>query len=147
MARHRYIYDFVDSPVGPDGPFLPITFINPDTGRSFQWDCLIDTGAATCLFTADLAEATGHDLDGESVSPDYRVGVELTRVTVWMHSFRLQLMHPTRPDRFVWESDTTLMACGAHTQVPQILGVRDFLKNFHVGIDYPNQRTIMSWES
>ena len=147
MGRHSYVYPFFQPPGLPHGPYLPIQFLNPLDGISFEWYCMVDTGAAESLFSADLAEVTGHDLIGDGVKKDFRIGVEGKRVPVWLHTFVLKVIHPSKPNRVIWESDQSLFACCAHQKFPQLLGVHDFLCHFRATFDYPGERMILSWEN
>ena len=52
MGHLRYAYPFYAPPHRHPGPYLPIRLVNPVDNVSFVWDCLVDTGADSCLFTA-----------------------------------------------------------------------------------------------
>jgi hypothetical protein len=64
MAQKRYTYPFYAPPHRPAGSYLPIRLVNPIDKVSFVWNCLVDTGADSCLFTAALASLAGHNLVG-----------------------------------------------------------------------------------
>jgi hypothetical protein len=147
MPAHKYTYPFFAPPLRPSRPHLPVRLINPATGQAFYWDCLIDTGADSCLFPRALAELTGHRLKAEGVRGDISAGIEGRPVPTWKHSFILELLHPSRPKLSVWRSAEALIDCLDHDEFPALLGVEDFLCNFKVTLDYTRGLTTIEWRS
>lgn len=145
MIRRRYTYPFYAPPERPPGPYLPIRFINPTNKTSFIWNCLVDTGADSCLFTASLAKLTGHDLTGDGVKSDVTSGIEGRQLPTYRHTFVLELLHPTNPDKVVWRSKKWLFECLNHDKFPPLLGVTDFLCHFRIMLDYPRKAITLSW--
>ena len=87
MAKKRYAYPFYAPPHRPAGPYLPIRLVNPIDKVSFVWNCLVDTGADSCLFTAALASLAGHNLGGDGVKSDVTAGIEGKQLVTYKHTF------------------------------------------------------------
>ena len=145
MARQRHSYPFFEPPDRPARPHLPLRLFNPITQQDFRWDCLIDTGADTCLFPKALAQLTGHNLKGQGVRSDITCGIEGHPVPTWKHSFILELLHPALPDRAVWRSSAVQIDCLDHDDCPPLLGVEDFLCHFKITLDYICGLTTVEW--
>lgn len=143
---HKYTYPFF-KPVyrSISQPYLSVRFVNPDTGKSFNWHCLIDTGADTSLFPAIISEMTGHNLKGKGVKKTYTLGVEGVNVPVYLHTFIMEVLSPDDPDKCVWKSKKLEIGCVENPQCPLLLGQQDFLKNFKITLDYPRERFTLQW--
>ena len=83
--------------------FVPLKLSNPETGQSIRIMGLIDTGADSCLFPANIAKAIGHDLKGDGVKSNVNLGIEQTNVTVYRHTFTMELLSPNFR-KTVWSS-------------------------------------------
>jgi hypothetical protein len=145
MPLFRYQYPFLEARGSIAGPYLPVTIINPVTEAGTIWNCLIDTGADQGVFGRFLAESLGHNLKGDGVKSSITSGVEGREINTWCHSFKLQLLHPTNKSTVIWQSRKQLIECLEHDNCPQILGVKDFLNNFKITIDYPHPMTTLEW--
>ncbi|MDP8214178.1 MAG: hypothetical protein P9M10_03200 [Candidatus Euphemobacter frigidus] len=122
---------------------VPLKISNPETGQSVRITGLVDTGADACLFPADVAEATGHDLKGDGVKSNVNIGIEQTNVTVYKHTFILELLSPNYQNT-VWSSGEIEVDC-TEANPPVLLGAIDFLKFFNLTIDYINERLYLEW--
>lgn len=119
--------------------------MNAGARQEIRWDCLIDTGADSCLFPGSIAELVGHDLSAEGVSSSVTMGVGSIDVQTWIHTFRLQLMYPGR-DRAVWVKSGLKIECtSGRASFPPLLGYANFLKHFRLTIDYPKRHTVVEW--
>jgi hypothetical protein len=145
MPGHRFSYPFFEPPGGFPRPYLPIRLTNPQNGKVFTWDCMIDTGADTCLFSRSLAEALGHNLTGKGVKHSLSCGVEGSPLLTWKHTFILELLHPRQPHQVVWRGRRQKIECVHHDHFPPLLGVQDFLQYFKVTLDYHKGVTTLEW--
>lgn len=142
----RYKYPFVDS-----RPYLPVSIVNPSNNKIVYKLGLIDTGADACLFSKEIVNGLSHNLKASGVKSDVTSGIEGKDVTTWKHSFILCLLHPQvllQPNsgiKIVWRSKKLLVECVDHSDLPELLGTKDFLKNFKVTIDYHSECTIIEW--
>ena len=115
-------------------PYLSINIINPDTGKSFMYFGLVDTGADDCLIPADFAPALGHDYDKGAIRHGMSAGgptidrFHKTIIEILDHSGKLLY---TIKETQIGFSDTLKGVV--------LLGVMGFLENFKLNIDYPNQ--------
>ncbi len=145
MSKNKFTYSFYGFPGQEPKPHLPIRFVNPDTGESFKWLCLCDTGADNCMLTATITELTGHNLKGTGVKSAVTTGISNIPVTTWLHSFKLQLVHPTESSKIVWESDRVQLECSEHIDFPILLGQKEFLSNFKITFNYLDQTVTVEW--
>ncbi len=120
-------------------PWLFVRIKNPNTGRFLNTIGLVDTGADECCLPASYAELLGHNLTA---------GTKKTVNTG--NGSTIAYGHTCTIDIF----DTLLLLSGtekvAHT-IPKtvidfmpnlhcvLLGVKTFLSNFRISIDYPKQ--------
>ena len=120
-------------------PWLCVRIKNPATGKFLYTIGLIDTGADECCLPALYAELLGHNLSAGSAKT---VNTGNDPATAFGHTCSIDIF------------DTHLMFSGTekivHT-VPQtiidfmpnlhcvLLGVKMFLNNFKLSIDYPKQ--------
>lgn len=125
-------------------PYLPLVVSNPyeEDETMMIWG-LVDTGADSSLFPASLATDLKHDLKGDGVKSSLNVGIEQNSITVYSHTFKLQLLAPDRK-KVVWTSDEAEIEC-SETEPPVLIGVKNFLKDFKLIVDYPNQEFQLVW--
>ena len=108
-------------------PYLPITIKNPKTGQQMRTFGLIDTGADECAFPATYASLTGHDLlsgsqkeiitgNGKTVAYTHTVSLEVNDYSVE------KVLVDFMPNLHIG-----------------LLGVKNFLKNFILTVDYTRQ--------
>ncbi len=108
-------------------PYLPVTIINPDSGKRLKVFALIDTGADECALPASFAIVLGHNLQaGEQRKINTGNGVTLA------------YSHTTRIGIEGFATQDVLIDFMPNLSVP-LLGVRSFLGNFILTIDYPNK--------
>ena len=108
-------------------PYLPITIINPNSSKHLKVYALIDTGADECAFPASLAPLLAHDLQsGKSKKISTGNGTTLA----YSHVNRISIEGFATQD--------ILVDFMPNLNIP-LLGVRSFLSNFVLKIDYPNK--------
>ena len=115
--------------LGPDDiprPWLPVTIINPHTNKKVKVFGLIDTGADDCALPTSYAVILGHNLQlGFSKEVDTGNGKTLA----YSHTVRIET------DDFVTQD--VLIDFMPNLYVP-LLGVRSFLSNFVLTVNYPD---------
>ena len=114
-------------------PFLPIKIINPHTGRSHSTYGLIDTGADDCAVPAYIAPILGRNLES---------GSEKSIITG--NGAAIAFAHTTRFEIYDPHGDLAHTVQDALIDfMPNLnivlLGVKSFLGEFVLNIDYPNQ--------
>ncbi len=122
---------------------IPVKITNPATGKNVRITGLVDTGADSCLFPADVVEITGHDLKGDGVKSNVNVGIEQTNVPVYKHTFILELLSPKYMET-VWSSGEIEVDC-SESNPPVLLGAIDFLRYFKLTVDYVDERLYLEW--
>jgi len=114
--------------LGPDDisrPWLPVTIINPHTNKKLRMCGLIDTGADECALPASYAVLLGHNLQAGYPK---EINTGNGKTLAYSHTVRIEI-----PDFTVQE---TLIDFMPNLNVP-LLGVKSFLSNFMLIIDYP----------
>ena len=122
---------------------IPVRITNPETGQSINITGLVDTGADSCLFPADVADITGHNLKGKGVKSNVNIGIEQVNVSVYKHTFILELLSPGY-QKVVWSSGKIEIDCST-SNPPVLLGAIDFLRYFKLTVDYINERLYLEW--
>lgn len=130
-------YPFIPlGPGHPPRPMLPIRIVNPDTNLAVRAWGLIDTGADECSIPARLAVKLGHVLNAGAAKTigtaggDAMAFAHTTRIEIFSISDHATVVH-TIPD-------TPVDFCPGLDVI--LLGVKNFLSNFKLVIDYPNHR-------
>lgn len=115
-------------------PILPIRIINPENKKSIRTWGIIDTGADDCAIPADIAEILGHDLDkGKSKPIETACGNSIA----FSHTTTIEVFHPEEKI-LVYKFENVLV--DFMEGLPHVLlGTNNFLSNFILKIDYPNQ--------
>ena len=108
-------------------PYLPVTIINPDTEKRVKVYALIDTGADECAFPASFTPLLGHNLQGGQMK---RISTGNGITTAYSHTTRIIIEGFSTQD--------VLVDFMANLNIP-LLGVRSFLSNFILTIDYPKK--------
>ena len=108
-------------------PYLPVTIINPDTNRQIRAFGLIDTGADECAFPASFASILGHNLQA---GQQRKISTGNGLTIAYGHTTRIRIEDFTTQD--------VLVDFLPNLNIP-LLGVRSFLSNFVLTIDYPNR--------
>lgn len=104
---------------------LPLTVINPHTEKKVKTYGIIDTGADECAFPAEYAYILGHNLqEGYPKSIDTGNG----ETTAYSHTVSIRILDFT--------IENALIDFLPNLNIP-LLGVKSFLSNFHLTIDYP----------
>lgn len=108
-------------------PYLPITIINPDTDKRLKVFALIDTGADECAFPAAFAPLIRHNLQaGQQKKISTGNGVTLA------------YGHTTRIEIEGFATQDVMIDFMPNLNIP-LLGVKSFLSNFVLTVDYPNK--------
>jgi predicted aspartyl protease len=108
-------------------PYLPVTIINPATGQKIQVLALIDTGADECAIPAFFAPLLGHNLEAGT---EKKINTVNGIATAYSHTAQIEI------EGFTTQQE--LLDFLPNLSVP-LLGVRSFLSNFILIIDYPNK--------
>ena len=106
---------------------LPIVATNPHTGKSISVYGIIDTGADECAFPASFAEILGHNLQAGQ-EKEIRTGNGTT--IAYSHTVSMDI------EGYVVKNVLIDFLPNLHVV---LLGVKSFLNNFSLKIDYPNQ--------
>jgi predicted aspartyl protease len=113
--------------------YLPITIINPHTGKSVLTQGLIDTGADECSIPSGFAKKLGHVLkDGYGTEV---VGCGGTK-KAWAHTTKILIHHPLTGDLIYSTPDVRIDYISGLTTV--LLGVNSFLSKFNINMNYIN---------
>ena len=108
-------------------PYLPVTIVNPDNDRQIKVYALIDTGADECAFPASFASLLGHQLhSGKAKKISTGNGITIA----YSHINRIVIAGFSTQD--------VLIDFMPNLNIP-LLGVRSFLSNFILTVDYPNE--------
>ena len=108
-------------------PYLPVTIVNPSTQKQINTYSLIDTGADECAFPASFAPLLGHNL---------QVG-QLKRISTG-NGVTIAYSHTTRIIIEGFSTQDVLIDYMPNLNIP-LLGVKSFLSNFVLTVDYPNK--------
>jgi len=124
--------------------YLPIRLSNPDTEVETDIEfALVDTGADSSVVPGSLACELGHQLKHEKVKTTPTFGINGTHLDTYGHTFRMELLSPDAKT-VVWSNDKAVVDC-VDTNIPILLGTKDFLANFRITIDYLEQKVILQW--
>jgi len=107
-------------------PWLPLTIINPHTSKKIKIYGLIDTGADECALPAQFAVLLGHNLQ---LGYPKEINTGNGKTLAYSHTVRIEI-----PDFAIQD---TLIDFMPNLNVP-LVGVKSFLSNFILTIDYPN---------
>jgi clan AA aspartic protease len=108
-------------------PYLPVTIINPENQKEINVYALVDTGADECALPASFASPLGHNLQsGQQKKINTGNGITIAySQTVIVNAFN-------------FSTENVLVDFMPNLHIP-LLGVRSFLNNFTLKIDYPNK--------
>jgi predicted aspartyl protease len=101
-----------------------VTIINPETHKEIRVSALIDTGADECAIPASFAPLLGHNLQAG----------QLKRISTG-HGITIAYSHTTR----IISTQDVLVDFMPNLSIP-LLGVRSFLSNFILTVDYPSKQ-------
>lgn len=113
-------------------PWLPIKIINPHANNSIKVYGLIDTGADECALPAGFAVLLGHNLQA-GYPKEINTGNGKT----------LAYSHTVNIETYDFKIQNVLIDFMPNLYVP-LIGVRSFLSNFILTIDYPNRKLSIS---
>lgn len=108
-------------------PYLPITIINPENQKEINVYALIDTGADECALPASFALPLGHNLQS---GPRKRISPGNGITIAYSHTVCIKA--------FSFYTENVLIDFMLNLHIP-LLGVKSFLNNFTLKIDYPNK--------
>ena len=108
-------------------PYLPVTIINPTTKKHLKVFALIDTGADECAFPASFALPLRHNLQA---GQQRKISTGNGITTAYSHTTRLEIEG--------FATQEVLIDFMPNLNIP-LLGVRSFLSNFVLTVDYPNK--------
>ena len=108
-------------------PYLPVRVINPESAKELRVYALIDTGADECAFPASFASLLGHNLQAGQ-----------TRRISTGNGVTIGYGHTTRIAIEGFSTQDVLVDFMPNPNTP-LLGVKSFLSNFILTVDYPNK--------
>ena len=108
-------------------PYLPITIINPTTNKHLKVFALIDTGADECAFPASFAPLLGHSLQ---TGQQRKISTGNGITVAYSHTTRIEIEG--------FATQEALIDFMPNLNIP-LLGVRSFLSNFILTVDYPKK--------
>ena len=126
MAIRNYPFSII-RPGDISRPYLPVTILNPDTNMEIKVYALVDTGADECAFPASFAPLLGHNLQAGQMK---RVHTGNGITIAYSHTSRIIIEGFSTQD--------VLVDFMPNLNIP-LLGVKSFLGNFILTIDYPNK--------
>lgn len=109
-------------------PFLPVRLSYGHSRQTPRIEALVDSGAADCLFRADIAPYIGIDVEAGirgstgGIVPDQRIDIYYHDVNLWVGADRMRIR----------------AAFSYRLSVGAILGRRGFFDNFIVTFDPSN---------
>jgi len=109
-------------------PYLPLTIINPENKKQLNVFAMLDTGADECAFPATFAAPLGHNLQS-----GYQKNVSTG------NGITIAYGHTVNIKAFNFTVENVLVDFMPNLYIP-LLGVKSFLSNFTVTIDYPNKK-------
>ena len=115
-------------------PWLRVRIYNPETGESIHTYGLVDTGADYCAIPDFWAPSLGHDLKKGVPECTTGAGGECQGYT---HNTKIEILNND------YKVGITIEDGQIHflKNLPCVLlGVKGFLENLHLSIDYPNRK-------
>ena len=121
-------YPFTITRVGDiSKPYLPITIINRENQKEINVFALIDTGAVECALPATFALPLGHNLQSGCQK---RISTGNGITIAYSHTVCINV--------FNFLTENVLIDFMPNLHIP-LLGVKSFLSNFILKIDYPKK--------
>ncbi len=108
-------------------PWLPVSIINPHVNKKIKVLGLIDTGADECALPAQYAVLLGHNLEAGFVK---EINTGNGKTLAYSHTVRIEMTNFTIRD--------ILIDFMPNQYIP-LLGVKSFLSNFILSVDYPKK--------
>ena len=138
------VYSFYKDAAGTYRPMIPIRLTNPETKQSIMVMALLDTGADECVLPQMCCDKTGHNLKGEGVVTKVNQGVGANQVSVWKHTFIIEIFSPDKRS-IVWKSKPQLISCLDHEQAPPLLGWSGCMEFFNIRFNYPTKKIVIEF--
>lgn len=113
-------------------PYLPVRIINPENQKQINVYALIDTGADECALPASFAPLLNHNLQA-GYQKKINTGNGIT----------IAYSHTVCIKAFEFSTENVLIDFMPNLHIP-LLGVKSFLGNFSLSVDYPNKRFSIS---
>ncbi len=115
--------------------YIPITIINPHSGRSFRTVGLVDTGASHCTIPIGFALILGHvwnkgDLSFSDTAGGQAKGFKHTTTIEFNDSKNAKPFHAIVDQKVDFLDGLKTV----------LLGVTDFMNGYHLQVDYPKGR-------
>lgn len=108
-------------------PYLPVTIINPENRKEINVYALVDTGADECALPDSFASPLGHNLQS---GREKRINTGNGITIAYSHTVIIKV--------FNFSTENVLIDFMPNLHIP-LLGVRSFLNNFTLKIDYLNK--------
>ncbi len=108
-------------------PYLPIKILNPENQKEKNVFALIDTGADECALPASFAALLEHNLQAGH-QKEINTGNGIT----------IAYSHTVCIKAFDFVTENVLIDFMPNLHLP-LLGVKSFLNNFTLKVDYPNK--------
>ncbi len=108
-------------------PYLPVKIVNPGIEKELRVYALVDTGADECAFPASSAPILGHNLQAGQVK---RISTGNGIAIAYSHATRIVIED--------FSTEDVLIDFMPNLSIP-LLGVKSFLSNFVLTVDYPNK--------
>ncbi|GBD96652.1 MAG TPA: hypothetical protein ENG83_10920 [Nitrospirae bacterium] len=115
-------------------PWLPVRITNPHTRKHIDTYGLIDTGADDCTMPAFLTEQLGHKLENGTAKPVHTAG-GLT--TAYSHTTTIEIFD-IKQNKVIYSIPDKSIDFSEGLNIV-LLGVRSFLDNFTLKINYPKR--------
>lgn len=137
-----YIYPFFKISDDIFRPWVPVKIVNPENNTSVVAMALLDTGADHCVFPKMVADQGKIDLKGAALSSEVMQGLAESKIEVWKHNFRVELLNPERT-KSIWKSKDMVVGCVDHDNIPPILGFSNFMCHFKITFNHSTKKIII----
>ena len=124
----------------PYRPWITINISNPNSDSVISTYGLVDTGADECCIPADFAPLLGHDLR-KGKKKDVTAGGG--RTTVYAHTSSIELLG--KDSKVVHKIEKVPVDFMVGLTIT-LLGVKKFLENFNLRVNYPKQEFSITWK-
>lgn len=126
MPIHKYPFT-ATRPGDVPRPYLPIVILNPTTNKRLNVFALIDTGADECAFPASFAPLLEHNLQS---GQQKKINTGNGTTVAYGHTTKLEIKG--------FATQEVIVDFMPNLFIP-LLGVKSFLSNFVLTVDYPNR--------
>lgn len=122
---------------------IPIRITNSSNGISVPAFALIDTGADSCTFPLMISMSLGLPYDSSHKSKHGTVGISGVSQESYTHKVVIEVLDEAR--RNVIRTMNVEISSLKTNDIPPLLGVHQFLEEFHIAIDYKSQTFQLNW--